>query len=228
MSNVRAWVYLGYALGSLSNIPAQSKPETKLSSLVNKRKLIWLGLFNHTLAGARGGIGSAVAQLLKDKGLQTIYGTYRKVPEPHPPHITPIALSDDTSISTHLKSAGDLNSIDVLIDCAGYEAPLNDALKGMKPGSQVVVMAVHRPDGLFQIDLRTFYMKAMTLKGLKSSALNSIQVKELLDYLAAKFDDGIFVGPKSINQVALKDEAAVHQALKDVTTRSGDRTVIVV
>lgn len=177
-------------------------------------------------SGARGGIGSAVAQLFQDRGAKTIYGTYRSISSSNPSYITPIALSDDNAISTQLKKAGDFGSIDILIDCAGYEAPLNDAIKGMKDNGQVVVMAVHRPDGLFSIDLRTFYMKSLTMKGLKSSMLNATQVKEFLDHLATKFDDGSFEGPKSIGQVKLHDEAAVHKALSEVTQRSGDRVVI--
>jgi len=177
--------------------------------------------------GARGGIGSAVAQLLKDRGAKTIYGTYRSVPASPPSYITPIALSSDTAIQTHLKNAGDFNSLDIIIDCAGHEAPLNDALKAIKDKGQVVVMAVHRRDGIFGIDLRSFYMKALTLKGLKSSLLNGVQVKEFLDYLAGKFDDGTFDGPQNLKQVDLKDEAGVYQALRDTEAKSGDRNVIV-
>jgi len=177
------------------------------------------------IIGARGGIGSAVAQLCKDKGVKTIYGTYRSIPASHPSYITPIALSSDTAIQTFVKNAGD--SLNIVVDCAGYEAPLNDALKVMKEGGQVVVMAVHRPDGIFGIDLRSFYLKALTLKGLKSSILNAVQVKDMLDYLAAKFDDGTFDGHKNVNQVRLKNEAEVHQALKDTESRLGDRYVIV-
>jgi NADPH2:quinone reductase len=124
-----------------------------------------------------------------------------------------------------LKESGDL--VDVIIDCAGYETPLNDALKVVKDQGQVVVMAVHRPDGIFQIDLRTFYMKSLTLKGMKSSLLNTAQTTEFLDYLSGKFDDGRFEGPESVDQVRLTDEEAVHQVLRDVVKRSGDRTVIV-
>jgi len=178
--------------------------------------------------GARGGIGSAVAQLLRAKGAGTIYGTYRSIPASHPSYITPIALTNHTAIQTHLKDAGDFGSIDTIIDCAGWEAPLNDGLKAMKDKGQVVVMAVHSPDGIFKIDLRSFYMKALTLRGLKSSVLNGLQVKEMLDYLAAKFDDGTFDGPRTLNQVRLMDEAAVHQALKDTESKSGNRNVIVV
>jgi NADPH:quinone reductase len=179
------------------------------------------------VVGARGGIGSAVTQILHDKGAKTIYGTYRTVPASLPSYITPIALVNDTSISTHLKEAGDLNAIDVLIDCAGYEAPLNDAIKGMKGNGQVVVMAVERPDGMFSIDLRSFYVKALSLKGMSSGSLNGVQAKELFDYLSGKFDDGSFKGPQSVGQVEMKDEEGVHKALKNATTRSGGRIVIV-
>jgi hypothetical protein len=88
-------------------------------------------------------------------------------------------------------------------------------------------MAVERSDGLFLIDLRSFYVKALSLKGMSSGSLNGVQAKELFDYLAGKFDDGTFKGPQNVGQVEMKDEEAVHKALKNATSRSGRRVVIV-
>ena len=178
------------------------------------------------MAGARGGIGSGVVQLLKDKGVTNIYGTYRTVPPNPPSGLKPIALPDATAISTALKSSGDLGKIDLLVDCAGYEEPLNDALKGMRDQGRVVVMAVHRPDGRFSIDLRTFYMKSLVMKGLKSSMMNEAEVKEMLDYLSGKYDNGTMEPPRTVGTVSMKDLGEVHKALGAVMTRSNDRTVI--
>lgn len=178
------------------------------------------------LVGARGGIGSSVIQLLKEKGVTNIYGTYRTLPSDPPSGLKPIALPDATSISTALKSSGDFGKIDVLVDCAGYEDPLNDALKAMRDQGRVVVMAVHRPDGRFNIDLRTFYMKSLVMKGLKSSIMKETEVKEMLDYLSGKYDSGLIEPPKKVGAVPMKDLGAVHKALGAVTTRSQDRIVI--
>lgn len=178
------------------------------------------------LAGARGGIGSGVIQLLKEKGVTNIYGTYRTVPSEVPSGLKPIALPDATAISTALKASGDFGKIDVLIDCAGYEDPLNDALKTMRDQGRVIVMAAHRSDGRFSIDLRTFYMKSLVMKGLKSSIMNEFEVKEMLDRLSVKYDSGSIEPPKKVKTVLMNDIVEVHRALAAVTTRSQDRIVI--
>lgn len=180
----------------------------------------------HGLLGARGGIGSGVIELLKEKGVTNVYGTYRTVPPNPPPSIKPISLSDTTAISTALKASGDFGKIDVLIDCAGYEDPLNDGLKAMRDQGRVVVMAVHRPDGRFSVDLRTFYMKSLVMKGLKSSLLNAVEVKEMLDYLSAQYDNGTIEPPKKVGTVSMRDLGEVHKALEAAATRSQDRIVI--
>lgn len=93
---------------------------------------------------------------------------------------------------------------------------------------RVVVMAVHAKDGLFPINLRSFYTKALTLKGMKSSLLNSVEIKTFLDLLAAKIDSGTFQGPQAVNTVDIKDMPAVTGALKEILTRSSHlRSVIV-
>lgn len=180
----------------------------------------------HLLAGARGGIGSSVIQLLKEKGVKNIYGTYRTVPSDIPSGLKPISLPDATAISTALKASGDFGKIDVSIDCAGYEDPLNDSLKAMRDQGRVVVMAAHRPDGQFSVDLRTFYMKSLVMKGLKSSVMNESEVKEMLDYLSGRYDNGSMEPPKEVKAVPIKDLTEVHKALAAVTTRSQDRIVI--
>lgn len=178
------------------------------------------------MVGARGGIGSGVIQLLKDKGVTNVYGTYRTIPADAPSGLKPVALPDATSISTTLKASGDFGKIDVLVDCAGYEDPLNDALKAMRDRGRVIVMAVHRPDGRFSIDLRTFYMKSLVMKGLKSSVMNEAEVKEMLDYLSGKYDNGTIEPPKKVGTVSMEDVEEVHKALVAATTRSQDRIVV--
>jgi len=178
------------------------------------------------LAGARGGIGFGVVQLLKEKGVTNIYGTYRTVPPDTPSGLKPVALPDATAISTALKASGDFGKIDVVVDCAGYEDPLNDAIKAMRDQGRVVVMAVHRPDGRFSIDLRTFYMKSLVMKGLKSSAMNATEVKEMLDYLSGKYDNGTIEPPKKVGTVSMWDLGDVHNALEVAAKRSQDRIVI--
>lgn len=184
----------------------------------------------HASTGARGGIGSAAAQLCRDRGAR-IFGTYTSLANvAPPPYLTPIELTSNTAIRDAIAKEGLQNKIDVLLDCAGYEQPFNDALFTMTPNGsgRVVVMAVHAKDGLFPINLRSFYTKALTLKGMKSSLLNSVEIKTFLDLLAAKIDSGTFQGPQAVNTVDIKDMPAVTGALKEILTRSSHlRSVIV-
>lgn len=211
--------------GSLCIVFRRSSQPTTFSSLV-RLPLFHAFSCSDGTPGARGGIGSAALQLLKDKGVTNIYGTYRTVPSYTPAGLKPIALSDATAISTALKASGDFGKIDVLVDCAGYEDPLNDALKTMRDHGRAIVMAVHRSDGRFSIDLRTFYMKSLVMKGLKSSLLNAAEVKEMLDYVSAKYDNGTIEPPKKVETVSMQDLGEVHKALGAATTRSQDRIVI--
>ncbi|KAH7920994.1 GroES-like protein [Leucogyrophana mollusca] len=185
---------------------------------------------NVVIIGARGAIGSGAAQLCKDRGA-TVFGTYRSLANVQPPaFLTPIELSSKTSIREAIAQHGLQNKIDVLLDCAGYEDPFNDAIFTMTPkgSGRIVVMAVHRSDGLFTVDLRTLYAKALTLKGLKSSILGPAEVKKVLDELAAKLDSGDLEGPKEVKTVAMSDMGAVKGALTEVLTRSSSvRSVIV-
>ncbi|KAH7906569.1 chaperonin 10-like protein [Hygrophoropsis aurantiaca] len=185
---------------------------------------------NIVIIGARGAIGSGAAQLCKDRGAK-VFGTYRSLANIHPPSfLTPIELSSKTSIRDSVARHGLQNKIDVLLDCAGYEDPFNDAIFTMTPkgSGRVVVMAVHRSDGLFTLDLRTLYAKALTLKGLKSSILGPAEVKKVLDELAMKIDNGALEGPKEVKSVAMDDMDGVKGALTEVLTRSSSvRSVIV-
>jgi len=144
--------------------------------------------------------------------------------------VTPIELTSGTAIRDAIAKEGLQNKIDVLLDCAGYERPLNDALFTMTPvgTGRVIVMAAHAKDGMFPINLRTFYTKALTLKGMKSSILNSLEIKAFLDELASKVDSGVFEGPKGVKTVEMKDIGSVRDALKEILTRSAHiRSVIV-
>jgi len=185
---------------------------------------------NVIIIGARGGIGSAAAQLCKDRGAR-IFGTYTSLANAvPPPYVTPIELTSNTAIRDAIAQQGLQNKVDVLLDCAGYEQPFNDALFTLTPSGtgRVVVMAVHAKDGMFPINMRTFYTKALTLKGMKSSILGPDEVKEFLDMLAAKIDNGAFEGPKEVKAIAMGDINEVTGALNQILKRSSHiRSVII-
>ena len=198
-----------------------------LPPLLSKRYPCSIGT---VFTGARGGIGSAAAQLCKDRGAR-IFGTYTSLAHVTPPsHLTPIELTSNTAIRDAIAKEGLSNKIDVLLDCAGYEHPFNDALFTMTPNGsgRVVVMAVHAKDGMFPIDMRTFYTKALTLKGMKSSILGPAEIKAFLDLLSEKIDCGVFQGPKAVTTVDMKDIPTIISALKEILTRSSHiRSVII-
>ncbi|OAX34133.1 GroES-like protein [Rhizopogon vinicolor AM-OR11-026] len=185
---------------------------------------------NVIIIGARGGIGSAAAQLCKERGAR-VFGTYTSLAKVTPPsYITPIELSSKGAIREAIAKAGFQNKIDVLLDCAGYDQPFNDAVFTMTPEGtgRVVIMAVHTKDGLFPVDLRTFYTKALTLKGMKSGILGPLEVKKVLDELASKIDSGLLEGPKEVKEVDITNMDAVKGALQEILTRASHvRSVIV-
>lgn len=177
---------------------------------------------NVIIIGARGGIGSAAAQLCNERGAR-IFGTYTSLAKVTPPsYVTPIELSSKTAIREAIAKAGLHNKIDVLLDCAGYDQPFNDAIFTMTPNGtgRVVVMAVHAKDGLFPINLRTFYTKALTIKGMLSSILGPLEVKAVLDTLAKKIDSGLLEGPKEVKEVDMRDMDTVKGALQEILTRA--------
>ncbi|KAG9312430.1 chaperonin 10-like protein [Chiua virens] len=172
--------------------------------------------------GARGGIGSAAAQVCRDRGAR-IFGTYSSLATVSPPpYVTPIELSSNTAIRDAIAQHGLYNKIDVLLDCAGFDQPFNDAVLTMIPNGtgRVVVMAVHAKDGLFPVDLRAFYTKSLTLKGLTPNILDEVEIKAVLDWIADKIDNGEFKGPHAVNTVDIKDMGAVTGALTEALTHS--------
>lgn len=168
--------------------------------------------------------------MCRERGAR-IFGTYTSLAKATPPsYVTPIELTSETAIREAIAKEGLQNKIDVVLDCAGYERPLNDALFTMTPSGtgRVIVMAVHPKDGLFSINLRTFYTKALTLKGMKSSILGPVEVKAFMDELASKIDGGVFEGPNGVNVVDIRDIDAVRASLREVLMRSSlVRSVIV-
>jgi NADPH:quinone reductase-like Zn-dependent oxidoreductase len=185
---------------------------------------------NTIFLGARGGIGSAAAQLCNERGAR-IFGTYTSLAKvTPPPYITPIELGPKNAIRDAIAKVGLQNKIDVLLDCAGYDQPFNDAVFTMTPNGtgRVVVMAVHAKDGMFPINLRPFYTKALTLKGMLSSILGPEEVKGVLDDLAKKIDTGLLEGPKVVNEIDMRDMGAVKGALQEILTRASHvRSVII-
>ena len=152
-----------------------------------------------------------------------VFGTYTSLAKVTPPsYVTPIELSSNTAIRDAIAKEGLQNKIDVLLDCAGYEQPFNEAVLTMTPNGtgRVVVMAVHAKDGLFPVNLRAFYTKALTLKGMTPNNLSAADVKAFLDVLAAKINNGTFQVAQTVNSVNIKDMTAVTAALKEVLALS--------
>lgn len=180
-------------------------------------------------SGARGAIGSASAQLCVERGA-TVLGTYRSLENIQDlKGVQPILLDDsDHPLHEGLVQAGLHMKINVLIDTAGYEAPFNDAIASMAAhcNGRVVVMAAHRPDGRFNLDLRTLYSRGLTMKGLSSGSTGPKENAAILSQIAAKFDHATYV-PGMVDDVEF-DASAVQQAMSQVWTRSINRAVVIV
>ncbi|KIK35554.1 hypothetical protein CY34DRAFT_812044 [Suillus luteus UH-Slu-Lm8-n1] len=230
--------YVSVPIAALSRKPA-SLDHSRAGSMTLQWLCAWITVDtlanvkegdNVIIIGARGGIGSAAAQLCNERGAR-IFGTYTSLAKvTPPPYITPIELGPKTAIRDAIAKIGLQNKIDVLLDCAGYDQPFNDAVFTMTPNGtgRVVVMAVHAKDGMFPINLRPFYTKALTLKGMLSSILGPEEVKGVLDDLAKKIDSGLLEGPKEVNEIDMGDMGAVKGALQEILTRASHvRSVII-
>ncbi|KAG1838046.1 chaperonin 10-like protein [Suillus subalutaceus] len=228
----RLFRYVAIPIAALSRKPA-SLDHSRAGSMTLPWLCAWITVDtlanvkegdNVIIIGARGGIGSAAAQLCKERGAR-IFGTYTSLAK-----VTPPSYALKNAIREAIAKAGLQNKIDVLLDCAGYDQPFNDAIFTMTANGtgRVVVMAVHAKDGLFPVNLRSFYTKALTLKGMKSSILGPLEVKEVLDDLAKKIDSGLLEGPKEVNEVDMRNMDNVKGALQEILTRASHvRSVIV-
>ena len=168
-----------------------------------------------------------------DRGAKVL-GTYRTLEGiTVPPGVTPIILPSSADPSTYpIRDAVtklDLNDkIDVCVDCTGLEPLLNDAILAMKSNGtgRMIVMAAHRPDGLVAVNFRTLYSKALTLKGLNSNALSPEETKGVLDFVAERFNSGIFKAAE-VDKVPMEDEKAVQEALARVMARSATKRTVI-
>ena len=168
-----------------------------------------------------------------DRGANVL-GTYRTLEGiTVPSGVTPILLPSSTDpearpLRDAVTKLNLLNEIDVCVDCAGLEPLLNDAILTMKPDGtgRMIVMAAHRPDGFVSVNFRTLYSKALTLKGMNSNALSPAETKGVLDFVAEKFNQGIFKAAE-VDKVSMEDETAVREALARVMARSATKRTVI-
>ena len=149
-------------------------------------------------------------------------GTYHTVPPNPPSGLKPIALPETTPTSTALKYSGDFGKIGALVDCAGHELDhLNDALKAVQDRGRVVATSSRRA-----VQHRPSYMKSPVIKGLKSSMMKELNVKEMLTTSVGEVLQRDDRGPEKVGMVSMCNLGEVHKALEAATARSNDRTVI--
>jgi len=164
-----------------------------------------------------------------------VLGTYRSLEGATiPSGLTPIVLPSELDLSARpihdaVAKLNLLNEIDVVVDCAGLDALLNDSLLTMSPkgSGRIIVMAASRLDGFTSVDFRTLYFKGLTIKGLNSGALGAADIKGVLDYVAKKYDEGIFMAGE-VEMVPMEDEIAVKEALSRVLARSTTKRSVII
>jgi NADPH:quinone reductase-like Zn-dependent oxidoreductase len=201
------------------------------------------------IIGATGAIGSAVCQMLQHRQVSALYGTTRRNTSQQErenggsdqTHATLIQLKEDlpdqglvegvqrasASAASPSPNAG---LLDVIIDCSGQEVPVNAALSLLSPGghSRLIMMATANQTGKFNIDMRTLYMKSVTLKGLSSNVLNGVQVAKALDGVRRGFEEGLYhTGDRSrVDEVELVKGSELLQNALQKSISSGRRLVL--
>lgn len=63
-------------------------------------------------------------------------------------------------------------------------------------------MTVHRPDGRFSVDIRTFCVKSLVIEGTE---VEHSEVGEVLDRLPNEYDSGTTELPREVGTVSMKD-----------------------
>lgn len=157
------------------------------------------------VTGARGGVGSSVAKIAKSRGARVI-GVDRDVLDPSKAANFGIDLSL-SSKSDHLeiqvKQFTDGRGADVAFDCVGgplFERSLNSL--GPK-GRQVNITSVG--DRRVSFDLIHFYHRQLTLYGVDTRALDTVDSGMILEKLRPSFEAGLLSAPATARTCGLAD-----------------------
>ena len=164
--------------GSLYTASRRLSRLTTLSSLVSSCSFSRT-LRVYGLAGARGGICFGAIQPLRDKCAANICSTCRTILLPAS---TPSPLPTLPQPPRRLPGLLEDRRVDRL---CGIRASSR-----RRPQCRVIVVVVHHPDGMFSLDLRTSCMVSLVMKGLESGTAKAVEVKEMLDYLSGKYNNG--------------------------------------
>lgn len=185
--------------------------------------------------GATGSIGSAVCQMLRARGVSAVYGTTRQSMSSSEvqPGVQYVQLkngdSPDHGLAKATRDLLDQECLDVIIDCTGQETLVNSGISLLSPtgNSRLIMMATSNPSGQFTIDMRSLYVRSITLKGLSSNVLDETKVAEVLESIAKGFQDGTY-RVQYCNQIAPVALSAGTEALQQSLHKasSGQRLVL--
>jgi NADPH2:quinone reductase len=184
----------------------------------------WRGLFDagalrggETLAiiGARGGVGTAVAQIARRLGAGRIVGVDRSVPAPG----EAIAAATDAFVSgvpdtvAGVRDALGGHGADVVFDAVGgimFQTAL--ACLALR-GRLIEISATGQRQVTF--DLAAFYHNEGRIFGVDTLKLDLVAAGEILEALRPGFEDGDYQPPIIARTFPLADAAAAYQAVAD-------------
>lgn len=177
------------------------------------------------VTGASGGVGSSVIKIAKLKSARII-GVDRKPMEPGLARQLGIDLalsSESDDIARRAKEFTGGRGVDVVFDCVGgplFEAALNSLGLG---GRQVAITSVGERRVSF--DLIDFYHRRLTLLGVDTIALNTVDCGEILDGLRPFFEDRM-LSPPMIGRTCSPDELI--EAYRQVGTGTAKGKIVLV
>jgi NADPH:quinone reductase len=177
-----------------------------LVNVANVREGDWV-----VVTGANGAVGSSVLQLARWKRARTI-GVARAQNSPRPQNLLEADAwvdSADENLSERVREVTNGRGADLVFDCVG--GPLFErCLKSLGDlGRQVNITSTGERRVSF--DLLDFYHHRLTLYGVDSRALNSVECARILRALSEGFESGALRPPRIAMTVPLTDAVDAYE-----------------
>jgi len=166
--------------------------------------------------GASGAVGSAVAQVAKEKGLRVLSGVRNDAGD--------VNTASDPKLEA-LDALTDGKGVDIVVDTVGQPSLSQAAVAKLRTGGRLVFIAAPRSGATeLGIEMTDFYRKEKSLVGVNSLLYSVEENAEILKGLTEKFEKGLLKATGAWETVKL--ENGVHAYEK--ANQKGAKVMIVV
>lgn len=175
------------------------------------------------VTGVSGGVGSSAAKLAKMKSARVIGVGRRSSSGQQPPEVDLLLGSETDDVAARVREFTHGRGVNVALDAVG--GPLFETVLSTLglDGRQVAIVSIGTPHVGFE--LPSFYHRRLTLYGLDTMALDTVDSGAVLDAIAPAFDRGELSAPPFAGRVLL-DQAA--EAYREVDSGRAKGKLVVV